>query len=99
MMDEKCALCEREGTQLTKHHLLPREEGGTVDEIVLLCQACHRQIHALYMNRELGVRLNTIEKLKEDSKIKKYIKFIKKQSSGKRVKISKSLELKLKKKW
>ncbi|MBU3112308.1 HNH endonuclease [Clostridium lacusfryxellense] len=95
-MNGKCALCEREGTQLTKHHLLPKEEGGTVDNIVLLCEACHRQIHALYINKELSVRLNTIEKLKVDSKINKYIKFIKKQPASKKVKISKSLEIKSK---
>ena len=96
-MKEECGLCDREGTQLTKHHLLPKEEGGTVDNIVLLCESCHRQIHALYTNKELAIRLNTLKKLKEDSKIKKYIKFIKKQPSGKKVKISKSLELKTRK--
>ena len=95
-MNEMCALCKGEGTQLTKHHLLPREEGGTVEHIELLCEACHKQIHALYTNKELGVRLNTLEKLKEDSKIKKYIRFIKKQPAGKKIKISKSLELKAK---
>ena len=95
-MNEKCVLCKREGTQLTKHHLLPREEGGTVEHIELLCESCHRQIHALYTNKELGLRLNTLEKLKEDSKIKKYIQFIKKQPACKKIKISKSLELKAK---
>lgn len=93
-MNDKCALCEREGTVLTKHHLLPKEKGGTVEHIVFLCEACHRQIHALYTNKELGVRLNTLEKLKEDNRINKYVKFIKKQPPNKKIKISKSLELK-----
>ena len=93
-MNERCALCKRKGTQLTKHHLLPREEGGMVEHIVLLCEACHRQIHALYTNKELAVRLNTLQKLKGDSKIKRYIQFIIKQPAGKKIKISKSLELK-----
>ena len=96
-MKEKCALCDRDAAELTKHHLLPKQEGGTQDHIVLLCESCHRQIHALYSNKELAIRLNTLDKLKEDSKIKKYIKFIKKQPPGKKVKIYKSQELKVRK--
>ncbi|WP_216828200.1 HNH endonuclease [Alkalihalobacterium elongatum] len=80
-----CELCERESIERTVHHLTPREEGGVNQPTALLCFSCHRQIHALYSNRELAIRLNTIELLKDDDEIKKYIKYIKKQPSSKSV--------------
>ena len=29
LMEKRCELCERSDIKLTKHHLIPREEGGT----------------------------------------------------------------------
>ncbi|MGL5346884.1 MAG: hypothetical protein ACRDA3_06010 [Peptostreptococcaceae bacterium] len=89
-MNDNCELCERNVVNLTKHHLLPREEGGKEEHISYLCEDCHKQIHALYTNKELAIRLDTIDKLKNDEKITKYIKFIKKQSPSKITKIKKS---------
>lgn len=57
--------------------------GGTFEPTAALCIPCHKQIHALYSNSELAVRLNTIETLKKDSKIFAYLKWIKKQPAGK----------------
>lgn len=90
MIEGKCELCEREVSALTKHHLLPREEGGKEEHIAMLCEACHRQIHAMYTNKELAVRLTDIQALKEDEAIAKYIKFIKKQTTSKKIKLKKS---------
>lgn len=89
-MEGKCELCERDNIFLTKHHLLPRDEGGREEHISYICQDCHRQIHALYTNRELAIRLNSIERLRDDEKIAKYLKFIKKQPSSKKARIKKS---------
>ena len=75
-MDNICQLCDRKVDKLTKHHLLPREEGGCEEHISYICSDCHRQIHALYTNKELAIRLDTIDKLKNDEKIHKYLKFI-----------------------
>lgn len=89
-MEERCELCEREGVILTKHHLLPREEGGKEEHIAMICPDCHKHIHALYTNKELALRLDTLYKLKEDPQISKYLKFIKKQPPTKLVKVKKS---------
>lgn len=89
-MEGKCELCYREPIILTKHHLLPREEGGKEEHISLICENCHKQIHALYTNKELAVRLNTIRDLQEDEKIIKYLKFIRKQPVTKKVRSYKS---------
>ncbi|WP_270181476.1 HNH endonuclease [Alkalihalobacillus sp. CinArs1] len=88
----ECELCGRKGVSSTVHHLTPKEEGGTFGPTANLCPACHKQIHALYTNQELAIRLNTIKKLKEDDQIRRFLKWIKKQPSTKRVKVSKSNE-------
>ena len=89
-MDNVCQLCERKIDKLTKHHLLPREEGGNKEYISYICSECHRQIYALYTNKELATRLYTLDKLKNDEKISKYLKFIKKQPPSKVTTIKKS---------
>ena len=87
-----CELCERNGVVTTRHHLIPREEGGKDAPIVRLCLPCHRQIHALYTNRVLGLRLNTIEKMKADEKIARYLKWIRKQNPENIITVKKSRE-------
>lgn len=96
-MENRCELCERSEITLTKHHIIPREEGGTEKDIVMICPDCHRQIHALYSNQELALRLFTLEALKNDEKLKKFIRFIKKQPVTKRTVVAKSKEQKRKK--
>ena len=96
-MDRKCVLCNRENIVLTKHHLLPKEEGGKEEHISYICEDCHKHIHALYTNRELAVRLNTIEALQADEQISKYLKFIRKQPASKKVRSCKSKERRHKK--
>ncbi|MDO5293767.1 MAG: HNH endonuclease [bacterium] len=91
-MEGTCELCHRQNTILTKHHLLPREEGGKEEHIALICEDCHKHIHALYTNKELAIRLNTIDALLQDEKIKKYLKFICKQPASKKVRSRKSKE-------
>ena len=44
----RCELCEREDVEITVHHLLPKEMGGTFGPTANLCIPCHKQIHALY---------------------------------------------------
>jgi hypothetical protein len=48
-----CALCGRpfEPRQLTKHHCLPREKGGTQEHVEWICSQCHGMIHATYTQR------------------------------------------------
>ncbi|MFE4811613.1 HNH endonuclease [Peribacillus simplex] len=89
-MKGSCELCDRDGIELTIHHLTPRELGGSHLPIAYLCISCHKQIHALYSNRELANRLNTVLLLKDDEELKKYLKWIKKQPVTRAVKIRKS---------
>ncbi|MCP8968241.1 HNH endonuclease [Ectobacillus ponti] len=91
-----CELCGREDLELTVHHLTPKELGGTFMPTANLCIPCHKQIHALYTNTELAVRLDTVELLKDDPKIAAYIKWVQKQPSSKQVRTRKSNERKQK---
>ncbi|MDG4656711.1 HNH endonuclease [Ectobacillus antri] len=91
-----CELCQRDDLELTVHHLIPKELGGTFEPTADLCIACHKQIHALYTNQELAVRLHTIAALQADEKISSFLKWIRKQPSSKLVKTKKSNERKQK---
>lgn len=87
----KCELCEREVAVLTVHHLIPKQKtkrqkaapGPTVN----LCSACHRQIHSLYDNTHLAKELNTLDALKNEPKMQKFLIWVKKQKSDKRVRV------------
>lgn len=89
-MKGTCELCDRGEIELTIHHLTPRELGGSLLPIAYLCKPCHKQIHALYSNRELAIRLYNVVLLKDDEALKKYVKWIKKQPVTRAVKIKKS---------
>ncbi|KEZ47124.1 MULTISPECIES: hypothetical protein [Metabacillus] len=92
-----CELCKRQEVETTEHHLTPKEMGGTFMPTAMLCIPCHKQIHALYTNDELAVRLNTIQDLRSDPKISSFIKWIRKQPSSKLVRTKKSNERKKRK--
>jgi hypothetical protein len=55
-MDIPCSLCGRpfSKTNLTKHHCLPKQKGGTKEDVELLCSQCHGMVHATFTNATLG---------------------------------------------
>ena len=75
-----CALCGREVADLTKHHVRPRQYGGTETEWI--CSACHRQVHALFTNRTLATELDTLEKLKAAPEMQRYLAWARRQADG-----------------
>lgn len=87
----KCELCQRDLYQLTRHHLVPRqavkrkkaEPGATIN----ICSPCHRQIHRLYNNNYLAQHLNTLDKLKDDPKMRRFLTWIQKQDPQKRIRM------------
>ena len=89
-----CELCGRENVEITIHHLLPKEMGGTFGPSANLCIPCHKQIHALYKNEEIASRLTTLSELRKDEKLVRFIKWIRKQPPTKIMKIKKSKERK-----
>ena len=88
--DYICQLCDRHVSEITEHHLIPKERGGKTYDTAHLCKVCHKQVHALYTNRELAARLFSIARLKDDEKIKRYLNFIKKHPGDAHITIKKS---------
>jgi hypothetical protein len=86
----KCDLCERENV-LTFHHLIPtclhtnkwfrkNYSSSELQKGINICQIdCHREIHRLIPEKELGKNYNTIDKLMEHEQVRKYINWIKKR--------------------
>lgn len=70
--------------------------GGTLGPTAKLCIPCHKQIHAQYTNEEIAERLTTLRELREDEKLSRFIRWLRKQPPTKLMKIKKSNERKRK---
>ncbi len=81
-----CSLCERPftGSQLTRHHCLPREKGGTMEHVELLCGQCHSMVHATYTNETLARVYPTIEELRAAPELASFLKWVRKQPPTRR---------------
>jgi len=76
-----CTLCKRE-TPLDyqeKHHLIPKSSRGK--DTIIVCVDCGNQVHRLFTLKQLQDIYNTIEMLQSDSRMIKWIKWIKKQKN------------------
>ena len=91
--DAHCELCEREVPRTTVHHLLPKSTGRRKGLKVVdlptaeLCPPCHRQLHALFPNGELARRLDSIEALREDERVARFVAWVRKQAPTKGVRV------------
>jgi len=72
-----CELCERNVTGISKHHLVPKSEGGTAT--VDLCATCHATLHRFFTNRTLAREFNTIAALRCAPEVQRYIAWVRKQ--------------------
>jgi hypothetical protein len=81
-----CGLCGRAFPRsgLTRHHCLPRQKGGTSEDVELLCSQCHSMVHATYTNRTLAGQYATLEELRQAPELAKYIHWVRKQPATRR---------------
>ena len=85
----QCKLCKRQiliGNE-SKHHLVPKSRGGSYGPTATLHEICHKQIHALFSDRELAILYNDINSLKDHRDVKRFIKWISKKPLEFNVKI------------
>ena len=75
----RCGLCERGVQSTSRHHLVPREEGGRFGPVVDLCQPCHSSVHRFLSNRDLARRYPTVESLREAEELQTYLHWIRRQ--------------------
>jgi len=85
-----CEMCGRE-KELTFHHFIPKtchrnkwfKKNFTKEEMkksgMDVCHDCHHFIHKTYPEKELGRNFNSREKLIADPKIRKFLKWVRKQ--------------------
>lgn len=76
---EICSLCGRdipEGT-FNFHHLIPKAYDGK--ETIKLHYICHDKIHHTFSEKELSTYYHTIERIKQNEQIEKFIKWISKK--------------------
>ena len=85
-MDMPCSLCGRpfSRSQLTKHHCLPRQNGGTKEDVELLCSQCHGMVHATFTNATLAAVYPTIEQLRQAPELGPFLKWVRKQPPSRR---------------
>jgi len=86
-MTGTCQLCNREKLFLTKHHLIPRsrhnkrvkrENKGEEKTTVPMCRSCQNQIHSIFTNKQLEQELNSIELLKANEDVQRWIAWVQK---------------------
>jgi len=87
-----CELCSRDVQEIGEHHLIPRKflsrrrRAYAVQlgrKLTLsLCADCERMIHATFMLSQLHTELNTLEKLKSNEKIRKYVEWVSSRPEG-----------------
>lgn len=85
-----CALCNRSVERLTLHHLIPKEHDGTHDDTVPLCAPCHKQIHVLFDNKHLAHELNTVDKLRAEPAMARFLRWVRKQDPNRKIRARRS---------
>ncbi|GAA4374266.1 HNH endonuclease [Hymenobacter koreensis] len=71
-----CELCQRQVLAVSRHHLVPRQEGGRYGPTANLCQPCHSTVHLLLTNKELARRYASVEALRGAEELQKYLHWI-----------------------
>jgi len=96
-----CELCRRTGLKLTRHHLIPRkrhrrrscqerfDREEMTTRIAMLCKPCHSTVHATLSEQELEATYNTLNDLARHPEIAKFVKWVRKQKSDRRVTVKK----------
>ena len=78
------SLCERQvpPSLITLHHLVPKERGGKAEHRTPMCKPCHKQLHAIFTNRELEQRYASLEALWSAEPLQAFLRWIRKQQAG-----------------
>jgi len=77
----KCELCGREivDKEISIHHLIPKADDGIDCPTAIMHPICHKQIHALFSNKQLAKTYNTISKLKAHKDVERFVKWVNKK--------------------
>ncbi|GJH12970.1 MULTISPECIES: HNH endonuclease [Caballeronia] len=75
--EEICALCGRAvpPSERDLHHLVPKSQGGK--QTAVLHRICHRQLHALFTEKELAQRYSTVDALLAHEAVHSFVEWVK----------------------
>ena len=80
MMNQPCALCDRELAEpYNRHHLMPLSKGGKNTTTLLLHKICHDKVHAVFSENELKRYYHTIERLQEHEEVYRFVNWVRKK--------------------
>lgn len=83
----QCALCHRHVPPhlITLHHLTPRERGGKAEHRTPLCKPCHKQLHALFSNKQLEQLYSSLEVIRSAPELQPFLKWVRKQKPDRNI--------------
>ncbi|MFW5794626.1 MAG: HNH endonuclease [Bacillota bacterium] len=95
----QCEMCGRDKLIITAHHLIPKTTHTSKyvkknfsderkDLTIDLCKACHKTLHATFTEKELARSYNTLDSLMKSELIAKFIKWVKKQPTNRKIKVN-----------
>lgn len=94
---ESCKLCGRRVADLRRHHLVPRTRQNSRrsrkapdrhelrERIAWLCEPCHKQVHALFAEKELERSFDTLAKLAAHPEIERFVRWLRTKPDGTQV--------------
>ena len=77
-----CSICERamiKGRYIDEHHLIPKAKNGKYTDKILIHRICHDKIHSIWTESELASYYNTVERIRTNSDMMKFIKWVNKK--------------------
>lgn len=89
-----CELCGRKVSLLTRHHLIPRarhankrnkrefNRNEVKHRLAWFCRPCHDHVHALFTEKMLEREFNTLNSLKSDPEVARFVGWIQKKPDG-----------------
>lgn len=63
-----------DGPSVTRHHLMPRSQGGRATEP--MHRICHSKIHSLWDEKQLRDRYHTWEAILADEEIRAFVRWV-----------------------
>ncbi|BCQ28127.1 HNH endonuclease (plasmid) [Caballeronia sp. NK8] len=80
--EEVCALCGRAvpSAERDLHHLVPKSQGGR--QTAVLHRICHRQLHALFTEKELAQCYSSVEALLAHEAVRSFVDWVRTKPDG-----------------
>ncbi|MDR5740834.1 MULTISPECIES: HNH endonuclease [unclassified Caballeronia] len=80
--EETCALCGRPvpPSERDLHHLVPKSQGGK--KTAVFHRICHRQLHALFTEKQLAQQFSTVEALLADDQVRGFVEWVRTKPNG-----------------